>query len=161
MNGNTITVLGNLTKDPVLKYVPTGKAVINFTIACNHGWRDKESQTWIEGEASFFKVECWDALAENIAESFRKGDPLIVVGRMICRTYEQEGQTRESWEIRADTVGPDMRKRSASLRRVLRNNHVTDPAPDSDGPRSVSDSDEDESIEVSSLSPAPELAVAS
>lgn len=161
MNGNTITVLGNLTKDPVLKYVPTGKAVINFAIACNHGWRDRESQAWVEGEASFFKVECWDALAENIAESFRKGDPLIVVGRMTCRKYEQEGQMRESWEIRADTVGPDMRKRSASLRRVLRNNHGTEPAPDSDCPQPMTDSDEDESMDVSPLTPAPDLAVAS
>ncbi|MBA3369238.1 MAG: single-stranded DNA-binding protein [Geodermatophilaceae bacterium] len=161
MNGNTITVFGNLTKDPVLKYVPTGKAVINFSVACNHGWRDRESQTWVEGEASFFKVECWDALAENIAESFRKGDPLIVVGRMSCRKYEQEGQTRESWEIRADTVGPDMRKRSASLRRVLRNNHGTEPARDSDGSPSVADPDEESALDDSSLTSAPELAVAS
>jgi single-strand DNA-binding protein len=161
MNGNTITVFGNLTKDPVLKYLPTGKAVLNFTVACNYGWRDKESQTWVEGEASFFKVECWDALAENIAESFRKGDPLIVVGRMNCRKYEQEGQTKESWEIRADTVGPDMRKRSASLRRVLRNNQATEPQPDFDGSDAAADSDEDAAIEVGSVTPAPELAVAS
>ncbi len=161
MNGNMITVFGNLTKDPVLKYLPTGKAVINFAVACNHGWRDKESQTWVEGEASFFKVECWDALAENIADSFRKGDPLIVVGRMSCRKYEQEGLTRESWEIRAETVGPDMRKRSASLRRVLRNNHATDPQAGSDDSHPEADSNEDGAIEVSSLTTAPELAVAS
>ncbi len=128
MNGNTITIVGNLTKDPILKYLPTGKAVTNLSVACNHGWRDKETQAWVEGETSFFKVECWEPMAENIAESLRKGDPVIVVGRMSCRKYEQEGQTRESWEIRAETVGPDLRRRSASLRRVQRQSQIQQPA---------------------------------
>jgi single-strand DNA-binding protein len=126
MNGNTITVVGNLTKDPTVKYLPTGKAVTNFSLACNHGRYDKATQTWVDGEASFFKVECWEAMAENVAESLRKGDPLIVVGRLERRTYEQDGQTRESWEIKADAVGPDLRRRAASVRRVLRQNQPTD-----------------------------------
>lgn len=120
MNGNTITVVGNLTKDPTLTYLTTGRAVTNFTVACNHGWYDKANETWMDGEASFFKVECWQTMAENIAESLRKGDPVIVIGRLNRRTYEQAGLTRESWEIKADAVGPDLRKRAASLRRVLR-----------------------------------------
>ncbi len=130
MNGNTITVVGNLTKDPTMRYTTTGKPVTDFTVACNHGWRDRDSQTWVEGEASFFKVECWETMAENVVESIRKGDPVIVVGRLNRRTYEQDGVTRESWEIRADNVGADMRKRAASLRRVQRqsNQPVGQPA---------------------------------
>lgn len=145
MNGNTITVVGNLTKDPVLKYLPTGKAVINFTVACNHGWRDKETQSWVDGDTTFFKVECWDSMAENISETLRKGDPAVVVGRMSCRTYEVEGQSRESWEIRAETVGPDLRRRAASLRKVLRNappdNPPTSDSADFDGTSSSRHSD--------------------
>lgn len=160
MNGNTITVVGNLTKDPILKYLPTGKAVINFSVACNHGWRDKETQSWVEGEASFFKVECWDTMAENISESLRKGDPVIVVGRFQCRTYEVEGVTKESWEIRAETVGPDLRKRAASLRRVLRNNQSAEPQPSADV--LAADDREDADIEdVESQTSVRDLAVAS
>ncbi len=128
MNGNTITVVGNLTKDPILKFVTTGKAVVNFTVASNHGWRDRETQAWMEGGTSFFKIECWDLMAENVADSLRKGDPVIVVGRLERRTYELEGQPRESWEIRAETVGPDLRRRSASLRRVQRQSQIQQPA---------------------------------
>lgn len=160
MNGNTITVAGNLTKDPILKYLPTGKAVINFTVACNHGRYDRETQSWVDGEAAFFKIECWETLAENISESLRKGDPVIVVGRMICRTYEQDGKTRDAWELKAETVGPDLRKRAASLRRVLRSSPVTEPAPGS-GVASA-DQDEKPDIEdVDSLTSPPGLAVAS
>lgn len=133
MKGNTITVVGNLTKDPELTYLPNGKAVTNFSVASNHGWFDKATSTWVDGTASFFKVACWEAMAENVAEGLRRGDPVIVLGRLDCRTYEQQGQTRESWEIRAETVGPDMRWRAVSLRRVNRTNQPADQA-SPDGP---------------------------
>ena len=160
MNGNTITVVGNLTKDPILKYIPTGKAVTNFTVACNRGWRDKDSQAWVEGEASYFKVECWEPMAENVAESLRKGDPVIVVGRLERRTYEQEGQTRESWEIRAENIGPDLRMRTASLRRVLRNSHPAEHQPSASVARAgeVTDTDTEDDEPLTST---PGLAVAS
>jgi single-strand DNA-binding protein len=158
MNGNTITIVGNLTKDPILKYLPTGKAVTNLSVACNHGWRDKETQAWVEGETSFFKVECWEPMAENIAESLRKGDPVIVVGRMSCRKYEQEGQTRESWEIRAETVGPDMRKRAASLRRVLRHSQTSE---GQETPDVAEATEPDEKQDGERLQPAADFAVAS
>jgi len=158
MNGNTITIVGNLTKDPILKYLPTGKAVTNLSVACNHGWRDKETQAWVEGETSFFKVECWEPRAENIAESLRKGDPVIVVGRMSCRKYEQEGQTRESWEIRAETVGPDMRKRAASLRRVLRHSQTSE---GQETPDVAEATEPDEKQDGERLQPAADFAVAS
>jgi len=159
MNGNTITIVGNLTKDPILKYLPTGKAVTNLSVACNHGWRDKETQAWVEGETSFFKVECWEPMAENIAESLRKGDPVIVVGRMSCRKYEQEGQTRASWEIRAETVGPDMRKRAASLRRVLRHSQTSEGQETPDVAAEATEPDEKQDGER--LQPAVDFAVAS
>lgn len=160
MNGNRITVVGNLTKDPILKYLPTGKAVINFTVACNHGRYDRETQSWVESEAAFFRIECWEVLAENIAETLRKGDPVIVVGRMICRTYEQDGKTRESWELKAETVGPDLRKRAASLRRVLRSSHPAEAQPNSD----ISELDVATDVDILNLESAtsePNLAVAS
>lgn len=165
MNSNTITVVGNLTKDPILKITPKGKSVSEFTVACNHGWWDKPTQSWVDGESTFFKIECWDALAQNIADSLRKGDPVIVVGRMERRTYQLEGQNREAWELKADTVGPDLRKRSASLRRVLRDSQM-DPASSRDG--RAADESEDPDIEdiqdVEDVQPrpmSPGLAVAS
>lgn len=132
MNGNRITVIGNLTKDPILKYLSTGKAVINFTVACNHGHYDRETQSWVDSESAFFKIECWEVLAENVADTLRKGDPVIVVGRMTCRTYELDGKQREAWELKAETVGPDLRKRTASLRRVLRSSQATESQPSPD-----------------------------
>ncbi|MDQ4032138.1 MAG: single-stranded DNA-binding protein [Actinomycetota bacterium] len=160
MYGNRITVVGNLTKDPILKYLPTGKAVINFTVACNHGRYDRETQSWVEGEAAFFKIECWEVLAENISDTLRKGDPVIVVGRMICQTYEQDGKTRESWELKAETVGPDLRKRAASLRRVLRSGQSAQTQPSSD----IREFDVAPDVDLESLEaapPEPNLAVAS
>lgn len=151
MNGNRITVVGNLTKDPTLKYLSTGKAVVNFTVACNYGRYDRETQAWVDSGAAFFKVECWEVLAENIADTLRKGDPVIVVGRMTCRTYEQDGKQREAWELKAETVGPDLRRRAASLRRVQRSSQATEsPA----GP-DIGELSDDDLAEVSS---APDLA---
>lgn len=156
MNSNTITIAGNLVKDPVLKYLPSGKAVINFAVACNRRWQDKSSQEWVEGETTYFKVECWDVLAENISDSLRKGDPVIVVGRMTYRTYEQDGKTREAWELKADTVGPDLRRRAASLRRVLRSSQTAEHPHNLDGP---TDDDEDTGVEdLDQPTPAPDLA---
>ncbi len=160
MYGNRITVVGNLTKDPILKYLPTGKAVINFTVACNHGRYDRETQSWVEGEAAFFKIECWEALAENVSDTLRKGDPVIVVGRMICQTYEQDGKTRESWELKAETVGPDLRKRAASLRRVLRSGQSAQTQPSCD----IREFDVAPDVDLENLEaapPEPNLAVAS
>lgn len=167
MNGNTITVVGNMTKDPTLKYLPTGKAVINFSVACNQRWYDKTAQAWVDGETSFFKVECWESMAENISESLRKGDPVIVVGRLERRTYEQDGQSREAWEIKADAVGPDLRKRAASLRRVLRQSQPTDGQPPRENPGAIPDppvGDEDQYEPIGAgdePQPAVGLAVAS
>lgn len=142
MNGNTITVVGNLTKDPTIKYLSTGKAVAEFSIACNHGWWDREAQVWVDGDTSYFKVECWETMAENVVESLRRGDPVIVIGRLSRRTYVHEEVTKESWEIKADTIGADLRKRAASLRRVLRQSlpngsaaHPAEPGAVDDGDR--------------------------
>ena len=162
MFGNRITVAGNLTQDPVLKYLPTGKAVINFTVACNHSRYDRESQSWVDSEPTYFKVDCWETLAENISESLRKGDPVVVVGRMLCRTYQQDGKPRESWELKADTVAADLRKRAASLRRVLRSSPQPEAEPDAAIAESAHDDEpEMEDVEdVGRTTSAPELAVA-
>ncbi len=166
MFGNKITVAGNLTADPVLKYLPTGKAVVNFTVACNHGRYDRESQSWVDSEATFFKVEGWETLAENISESLRKGDPVVVVGRMLCRTYQQEGKSRESWEIRADTVAADLRRRAASLRRVLRSSPLSAEESGSamtgqDEPADLQDANLDDIRDPESVQAGPSLMVAS
>jgi len=163
MKGNTITVVGNLTRDPVLKYLTTGRAVTEFTIACNSGSWDRETQAWVDGEASFFKVECWQAMAENVAEGLRKGDPVIVVGRLNRRTYLQGEVTRESWEIKADTIGPDMRKRSVTLRRVLRQSQPVEGQPQVDEqPAPAEDEVVAEAVaDLRRLDPPADLAVAS
>ncbi|CAN5311520.1 hypothetical protein BH24ACT9_BH24ACT9_08350 [soil metagenome] len=117
----------------------------------------------MDGEASFFKVECWQAMAENVAEGLRKGDPVIVVGRLNRRTYLQGEVTRESWEIKADTIGPDMRKRSVTLRRVLRQSQPVEGQPQVDEqPAPAEDEVVAEAVaDLRRLDPPADLAVAS
>jgi single-strand DNA-binding protein len=116
-----VTVVGNLTADPELRFTQSGSAVVNFTVATNPRRFDRNSNQWVDGEAAFYRCSVWRQHAENIAESFNRGDRVIVVGSMQQRSYEdREGNKRTSFEIAADAVGPDTKFAIATVRKPNR-----------------------------------------
>jgi single-strand DNA-binding protein len=115
-NGVNITVIGNITREPEMRYTPTGQATARFGIAANRRWRDNTGE-WQE-QTSFFDVICWRELAENCTESLHKGARVIVEGRIEQRTYEtKEGDKRSVFEITADEVGPSLRWATAEVKK--------------------------------------------
>ncbi len=117
---NQVTVVGNLTDDPELRYTPNGAAVCKFRIAVNRRMPDG-SGGWKDGETSFFSVNCWRALAENAAESLTRGSRVIVAGRLNYRAWEnQEGEKRSAIEIEADELGPSLKWATAKVERQSR-----------------------------------------
>ncbi len=120
MAGETIiTVVGNLTADPELRYTQTGLAVANFTIASTPRSFDKATNDWKDGEALFLRASVWREFAENVAGSLSKGSRVIVTGRLKQRSYEtKEGEKRTSFEIEVDEIGPSLRYASAQVTRT-------------------------------------------
>jgi len=116
---NTITVVGNLTRDPELRYTPTGQAVVKFGIAVNRFYTNRNGEK-VE-QTDFFTVNAWRQLAENIAETCKVGTRVIVSGRLQSRTWEtEEGQKRTVVEIEADEVGPSLRWATAQVTKASR-----------------------------------------
>ncbi|CAN5562739.1 hypothetical protein BH24ACT26_BH24ACT26_00550 [soil metagenome] len=119
-NNNVVTLVGNITDDPELRFTPGGAAVANFTVAVNRrtpgqngGWEDK-----LDG---FFKCSCWREMAENVAESLQKGTRVVVVGRLQQRSWEdQEGNRRSTIDIQVDEVGPSLRWATAKIEKSSR-----------------------------------------
>ncbi|WP_306874248.1 single-stranded DNA-binding protein [Arthrobacter bambusae] len=106
----TITVIGNLTADPELKFSPSGSAVANFTVASTPRTFDRQSNEWKDGETLFLRASVWREAAENVAESLTKGMRVIVSGRLKSRSYEtKEGEKRTVIEIEVEEVGPSLR----------------------------------------------------
>jgi single-strand DNA-binding protein len=102
-----VTITGNLTDDPELKYTPNGAPVVNFRIAVTARVRDGE--TWRDGDTSFFRIYAWRQLAEHVADSLSKGDRAIVIGRLKSRSWETpEGDKRSVVEVEADEVAPSL-----------------------------------------------------
>ena len=117
---NTVVIVGNLTDDPELRFTPQGVAVANFRLAVSRRVKD-ESGTWKDGETSFFKVNCWRQLAENVAESLTRGSRTMVTGRLRMRQWEtQEGEKRSVVEIEADEVGPSLKWATAKVEKTSR-----------------------------------------
>ena len=122
-NETVITVVGNLTSDPELKYTQGGLAVANFTIASTPRTFDKSSNEWKDGEALFLRASCWREFAEHVAGSLTKGTRVIAQGRLRQRSYETaEGEKRTSMELEVDAIGPDLRYSTASVTRASTGN---------------------------------------
>lgn len=120
MAGNYVELIGNLTRDPELRFIPSGAAVTNFGLAVNRRWRNQQTNEW-EEEVSFFDVVCWRDLAENVAESLTKGTRVMVSGRLQTRSWETEtGEKRTKVEVLADEVGPSLRWATAEVRKTER-----------------------------------------
>jgi len=115
----TITLIGNLTADPELRFTPSGAAVANFTVASTPRTFDRQTQEWKDGEAMFINCAAWRNLAENVAESLTKGARVIVSGRLRSRSYEgREGERRTVFEIEVDEIGPSLRYATAKVTRT-------------------------------------------
>ena len=118
---NVITIVGNLTDDPELRYTPNGVAVTNMRVAVNRRVRNSQTNEWDDKLDGFFTVNVWRDHAENVAESLKRGTRVLVTGRLISRSYEdKEGQTRWVTEIEADEVCPSLRWATAKISKVNR-----------------------------------------
>ena len=116
-NGNSITLVGNFTRDPELRFTPSGQAKASLGIAVNRRWQNRQTQEWEEA-TSFFNVVCWREMAENTSESLQKGARVIVTGRLEQRSYETpEGEKRSVVEVVADEIGPSLRWATAQVQK--------------------------------------------
>ncbi|MFI7192260.1 single-stranded DNA-binding protein [Nocardia nova] len=122
MAGDTvITVIGNLTADPELRFTPAGAAVANFTVASTPRVFDRNANEWKDGEALFLRCNIWREAAENVAESLTRGARVIVSGRLKQRSYEtREGEKRTVVELEVDEVGPSLRYATAKVNKTSR-----------------------------------------
>ena len=120
MAGETIiTVVGNLTADPELRYTQTGLAVANFTIASTPRTFDRAANDWKDGEALFLRASCWREFAEHVAGSLTTGSRVSATGRLTQRSYEtKEGAKRTSIELEVDEIGPSLRYATAQVTRA-------------------------------------------
>jgi single-strand DNA-binding protein len=122
MAGETpITVVGNLTADPELRFTPSGAAVANFTVASTPRTFDKQTNEWKDQETLFLNCSVWRQAAENAAESLQRGMRVIVQGRLKARSYEtREGEKRTVFEIDVDEVGPSLKMATAKVTKTTR-----------------------------------------
>jgi single-strand DNA-binding protein len=122
MSGETvITVIGNLTADPDLRFTPSGAAVANFTIASTPRTFDRQTQEWKDGDALFLRCSVWREAAENVAESLVRGSRVIASGRLKQRSFEtKEGEKRTVVELDVDEIGPSLRYAQAKVTRMAR-----------------------------------------
>jgi single-strand DNA-binding protein len=116
-----ITVVGNLTADPELRFTPSGAAVANFTVASTPRIYDRQSGEWKDGEALFLRCAIWREAAENVAESLTRGSRVIVHGRLKQRSFEtREGEKRTVVEVEVDEIGPSLRYATAKVNKASR-----------------------------------------
>src|ERR1700745_2484818 len=117
---NSITISGNITRDPEMRYTPSGVSKVTFGVAVNRSWRNQNSQEW-EEQTSFFNVVAWRQLAENVGASLTKGSRVVVSGRLEQRSWKTEaGEKRSIVEIVADDVAPSLRFATAEVHKVER-----------------------------------------
>ena len=117
----TITVVGNLTADPELRFTPSGADVANFTVASTPRIYDRQSGEWKDGEALFLRCNIWREAAENVAESLTRGSRVIVQGRLKQRSFEtREGEKRTVVEVEVDEIGPSLRYATAKVNKASR-----------------------------------------
>jgi len=117
----TITIVGNLTDDPELRFTPSGAAVAKFRVASTPRFLDKTSGEWKDGDPLFLSCTVWRQVAENVAESLQRGSRVIISGRLRQRTYEtKEGEKRTVIDLEVDEIGPSLRYATAKVQRMSR-----------------------------------------
>jgi len=133
MNGNSVTLVGNVTRDPELRFTASGQATATFGLAVNRVWNDRQTNEKKEA-VSFFDIVCWREMAENASESLSKGARVVVTGRLEQRSWETpEGDKRSKIEVVADEIGPSLRWATAEVRK----NDRRGPAEGTNGGRPV------------------------
>ena len=117
-----ITIIGNLTQDPELRFTPSGAAVANFTVASTPRQFDRQTNEWKDGETLFMRCSVWREAAENVAESLQRGARVIVTGRLVSRSWDDKetGQKRTVMEMQVDEVGPSLRYATAKVNKTQR-----------------------------------------
>lgn len=123
MAGETvITLVGNLTGDPELRFTPSGAAVANFTVASTPRTFDRQSSEWKDGETLFMRCSIWREAAENVAESLHRGTRVVVTGRLVSRSWDdrESGQKRTVMEMQVDEIGPSLRYATAKVNKAAR-----------------------------------------
>ena len=119
-----ITVIGNLTADPELRFTPSGAAVANFTVASTPRIYDRNTSEWKDGDPLFMRCSIWREAAENVVESLTKGTRVIVTGRLVQRSYDtREGEKRTVVELQVDEVAPSLRYATAKITRAQRSSN--------------------------------------
>jgi single-strand DNA-binding protein len=121
MSENSVTLVGNLTDDPELRFTAQGAAVANFRIAVSKRIKDPQTNEWKDGDTSFFRINVWRQLAENVAESLTRGTRVVVTGTLKMRQWEtQEGEKRSVVEVEATEVGPSLKWATAKIEKASR-----------------------------------------
>ncbi|MGH9067170.1 MAG: single-stranded DNA-binding protein [Acidimicrobiales bacterium] len=129
MDTNTVTVVGNITREPELRYSNAGRGFAGFGLAVNRRWQNRQTQEW-EEQTSFFEVSCFGDMAENVAGSCPKGARVVVVGRLNQDRWETaEGDSRSAVKIMADEVAPSLRFASAEIHKIDRRHSDQAPVP--------------------------------
>jgi len=120
MADNSVTLVGNITDDPELRFTPSGRPVANFTVAVNRRWKDPQGE-WQDKLDGFFRCNCWADMAENVAESLKKGTRVVLTGRLQQRTWETpEGDKRSAMEVQVEEIGPSLKWSVASVQKSQR-----------------------------------------
>jgi len=121
-----ITLIGNLTNDPELRFTPSGAAVAKFTVASTPRYMDRQTNEWKDGDTLFLQCQIWRQAAENVAETLTRGMRVIVSGRLKQRSYEtKEGEKRTVFEVEVDEVGPSLRNATAKVTKTTRQGGAT------------------------------------
>ena len=120
MSDNVVTLVGNVTRTPEIRYTPSGQTVVTFGLAVNRRWQNKTTNEW-EEQVSFFDVKCWAQMAENVAESVPRGTRVVVTGRLEQRSWETDnGEKRSKVEVVADEIAPSLRWATAQVQKIDR-----------------------------------------
>jgi single-strand DNA-binding protein len=137
-NNNTITIVGNVTREPELRFTANGRSQLTLGLAVNHRYPDRNRPgEWIE-DTSFFNVVCWTDLAENVSASVQKGSRIIVMGRLSQRSWETDNNEKRSVvEVIAEEVGPSLRWATAQISRTERKGPGDGPRPEATAPAPV------------------------
>lgn len=121
MNQTSVTAVGTVITPIQLRHLPNGTPVLNFRIACNERRFDRDANTWIDRDSFFVAVSCWRRLAENTAQSLHSGDPVVVRGRLVTRSYDTaDGRRNSVTDLEADVVAPDLTRCTAVVTRIRR-----------------------------------------
>lgn len=117
-----MTIVGTVVADPELRFIPSGAAVANFTVAANERRKNKDTGEWEDGSATFIRCNVWRQHAENVAESLTRGMRVIVIGRLKRREYEKDGEKRTVFDLEVDEVGPTLQWATVKVNKVRRDN---------------------------------------